>query len=124
LTVKISILASRVPKSPDSSPPPLALAVVGNDDGPATRPAFGNAVIHVTRNKRVQVRDNDVVVTATVGLLPNGKGGFALTVELDVTIAGVEQATAESIVHLADEICPYSNAVRGNVDVILVAHAR
>src|SRR3546814_19043391 len=59
---------------------------------------FGNAVIHVTRNQDKKIRDNDVEVDATGGLSPTDGGGFALTVALDVTIAGVDQATAEEIV--------------------------
>jgi Ohr subfamily peroxiredoxin len=85
---------------------------------------FGNAVIHVTRKGLARVRDADIAVTAGVGMLPNGRGGFALTIALEVAIAGVDQATAESIVQQAHEVCPYSNAVRGNVDVVLVARAK
>lgn len=85
---------------------------------------FGNAVIHVTRNKDKKIRDNDVDVTATVGLSPNGSGGFGLTVALDVTIAGVDQATAEQVVAAAHKVCPYSNAISGNIDVALSIRTR
>lgn len=80
---------------------------------------FENAVIHVTRAQATKVRDNDIVVVGEVGLLPNGAGGFNLAVTLDVEIAGVDQATAEEIVKQAHAVCPYSNAVKGNVDVQL-----
>jgi Ohr subfamily peroxiredoxin len=85
---------------------------------------FGNAVIHATRKEEVKVRDNDVEVTATVGIGPNDSGGFGLTVALDVTLAGVDQITAEKIVTAAHEVCPYSNATRGNVDVKLSVFTR
>lgn len=85
---------------------------------------FENAVIHVTRGKAVKVRDNDIEVIADVGLQPAAGGGFALTVALDVTIAGVDQAQAEEIVQAAHAVCPYSNAVRGNVDVALNVSTR
>lgn len=85
---------------------------------------FGNAVIHATRNKETKIRDNDVEVTATVGIGPNAGGGFGLTVALDVTLAGVDQATAEEIVAEAHKVCPYSNATRGNVDVALSVQTR
>ncbi len=49
---------------------------------------FGNAVIHITRNQDAKIRDNDVDVVAQVGMEPNGSGGFALTVALEVTLAG------------------------------------
>jgi len=65
------------------------------------------------------VRDNDIEVTGEVGLLPNGGGGFNLAVTLDVVIAGLEQAKAEEIVQAAHAVCPYSNAIKGNVDVAL-----
>jgi Ohr subfamily peroxiredoxin len=105
----------------------LALPKALGGKGGATNPeqlfaagyaaCFGNAVIHSTRNKEVKIRDNDVEVTATVCLEPNGSGGFQLVVALDVTLAGVDQAKAEEIVAEADKVCPYSNALRGNVKV-------
>jgi Ohr subfamily peroxiredoxin len=85
---------------------------------------FGNAVIHATRNKETKIRDNDVEVIATVGIGPNASGGFGLTVGLDVTLTGVDQAKAEEIVAAAHEVCPYSNATRGNVEVTLSVQTR
>lgn len=85
---------------------------------------FGNAVIHVTRNKEKKIRDDDVEVAATVSMSPNGSGGFGLSVALDVMIAGVDQTAAEEIVADAHKVCPYSNAVRGNIDVTLSVKAR
>lgn len=84
---------------------------------------FENAVIHVTRNKAEKVRDNDITVVAEVGMAPNGSGGFALSVALDVAIAGTDQATAEAIVKEAHAVCPYSNAVKGNIDVAIAVTA-
>lgn len=80
---------------------------------------FENAVIHVTRAQADRVRDGDIEVVGEVGLLPGSSGGFNLAVTLDVTIAGVDQAKAEEIVKAAHAVCPYSNAVKGNVDVTL-----
>ncbi len=85
---------------------------------------FGNAVIHVTRNKDRAIKDEDVEVAATVGLTPNGSGGFALVVALNVILTGVDQATAEAIVEQAHQVCPYSNATRGNIDVALGVKTR
>jgi len=78
---------------------------------------FENAVIHVTRAQADKVRDDDIEVVGEVGLLPNGQGGFGLAVTLDVTITGLDHAKAEEIVRAAHAVCPYSNAVKGNVDV-------
>ena len=112
----------------------LALPAGLGGKGDATNPeqlfaagyaaCFGNAVIHATRNKETKISDNDVEVTATVGIGPGATGGFGLTVTLDVTLAGVDQAKAEAIVAEAHKVCPYSNATRGNVDVTLSTHTR
>lgn len=80
---------------------------------------FENAVIHVTRRGDHKVRDEDIEVTGEVSLLPGEGGGFKLAVALDVVIAGIGQAKAEEIVQAAHMVCPYSNAVRGNIDVKL-----
>ena len=85
---------------------------------------FENAVIHVTRNTDDKVGDRDIVVTAEVGMKPNDTGGFQLSVVLEVEIAGVDQETAERIVLQAHEVCPYSNATRGNIDVSLKVTSR
>ena len=113
---------------------PLALPTELGGKGNATNPeqlfaagyaaCFENAVIHVTRGKAEQVRDADIEVACEVGLLPNGEGGFQLDVALDVEIAGVDQAKAEEIVQAAHAACPYSNAIRGNVDVTLRVFAQ
>ena len=113
---------------------PLALPAALGGKGDKTNPeqlfaagyaaCFGNAVIHATRNKETKISDNDVEVTATVGIGPGATGGFGLTVTLDVTLAGVDQAKAEEIVAEAHKVCPYSNATRGNVDVTLSTHTR
>ena len=85
---------------------------------------FGNAVIHITRNRERKIGDDAVEVTATVGMEPNAGGAFALTVALDVTIAGVDQEMAEAIVEEAHKVCPYSNATRGNIEVALSVKTR
>ncbi len=102
---------------------PLALPKELGGKGGATNPeqlfaaGFENAVIHVTRAQADKVTDDDIEVSCEVGLLPNGQGGFNLSVSLDVEIAGADQAKAEEIVAAAHAVCPYSNAIRGNVDV-------
>jgi osmotically inducible protein OsmC len=106
----------------------LALPTALGGKGGATNPeqlfaagyaaCFGNAVIHATRLKADKVQDDDVQVVSTVGLVPNGSGGFMLSVDLEVTIwGGFSQEAVEEIVRAAHEVCPYSNALKGNVDV-------
>ncbi len=84
---------------------------------------FANAVIHITRSKAAKVKDDDIHVTAEVGIGPNSNGGFALSVALDVTIFGQDQETAEEIVRTAHTVCPYSNAIKGNIEVSFTVHA-
>jgi Ohr subfamily peroxiredoxin len=56
-------------------------------------------------------------VTATVGIGPRSEGGFGITADLVIDLPGVERADAEKLVESAHQICPYSNATRGNIDV-------
>lgn len=61
----------------------------------------------------------DTTVTAEVGL-GEITGGFALDIELRISLPGLARADAESLANKAHHVCPYSNATRGNVDVRLV----
>lgn len=61
----------------------------------------------------------DVSVNGLVGIGPNGKGGFGISVTLNISLPGMDRADAEALIHKAHEVCPYSNATRGNVDVTL-----
>ncbi|HEX7647161.1 MAG TPA: organic hydroperoxide resistance protein [Noviherbaspirillum sp.] len=59
----------------------------------------------------------DATVTGEVGIGPNGQGGYGLAVDLRVSLPGVEQEKAQALVSKAHEVCPYSNATRGNIEV-------
>lgn len=59
----------------------------------------------------------DASVRATIGLGPRSEGGFGITADLAVSLPGLSREDAEKLVHAAHEVCPYSNATRGNVDV-------
>ena len=61
---------------------------------------------------------DDVTVEAAVGIGPRDAGGFGLTVTLNVSLPGIDKAEAERLTETAHTICPYSNSVRGNVDVV------
>ena len=78
---------------------------------------FDNAVMHIIRLEKV--KSESPVVTAKVDLLQSETGFFALAVELIVEISGIEHEAAVSIVNKAHQICPYSNATRGNIEVKL-----
>ena len=61
-----------------------------------------------------------MVIDSEVSLLPTGDGGFRLAVVLDVSVPGVDDRdTAAALVRGAHQVCPYSNATRGNIDVEL-----
>jgi Ohr subfamily peroxiredoxin len=59
----------------------------------------------------------DVTVTATVGIGPRSEGGFGITADLLVNLPGLDREEAQKLVDAAHQVCPYSNATRGNVDV-------
>ena len=60
---------------------------------------------------------DETKVSATVGIGPRSEGGFGITADLVVDLPGLDRADAQKLVDTAHEICPYSNATRGNVDV-------
>ena len=59
-------------------------------------------------------------MTARVGIGPTDIGGYQLEVELHAQLPDLDHDTAREIVEAAHQVCPYSNAVRGNVDVVAV----
>ncbi|MFD2055476.1 organic hydroperoxide resistance protein [Mesorhizobium calcicola] len=79
---------------------------------------FENALLRVARQSGHRFADGDVKVVAEIGLSRNQADAFLLHATLVVSIAGVDRPTAELLVCGADAICPYSNATRGNVDVV------
>ncbi|HZD75071.1 MAG TPA: organic hydroperoxide resistance protein [Actinomycetota bacterium] len=77
---------------------------------------FQSALAAVARGEGTGVDDS--TVTGRVGI-GRDDTGFAVQVELVVSIPGVERSHAEALVHKAHELCPYSKATRGNIDVTL-----
>ena len=77
---------------------------------------FHSALKFVAAADKTDVSDSEV--SATVGIGPSG-AGFGLEVELDVHIPNLDEAAAQALVDKAHQVCPYSNATRGNVDVQL-----
>ena len=78
---------------------------------------FHSALRLVGQREGIDVSGTEVSATVSLGMLPSG--GFGIAAELDVAVPSVDRATAESLVAKAHEVCPYSNATRGNVDVVL-----
>lgn len=54
-----------------------------------------------------------------VGIVQKADGAFSLDLDITITVAGLNEADARTLIQKAHEVCPYSNAVRGNVDVRL-----
>jgi lipoyl-dependent peroxiredoxin len=79
---------------------------------------FHSALKLVAARDGVDTTGTEVSATVSIGMLDNG--GFGLAVELDVSVPAVDRAMAEAVVAKAHEVCPYSNATRGNIDVALV----
>jgi len=77
---------------------------------------FIGAMKAVGAQKKIRVPD-DATVTATVGIGPRAEGGFGITADLQVSLPGMDRAQAQELVDAAHQVCPYSNATRGNVDV-------
>jgi Ohr subfamily peroxiredoxin len=78
---------------------------------------FHNALKVVARRQKVAVDGS--AVTAEVGIGPNGQGGYALEVTLRIELGSLDRPAAEALVEAAHQVCPYSNATRGNVPVTL-----
>lgn len=100
---------------------PIELGGTGGATNPEQLFAAGYAACFHSALK-VAGRDLDLAgsaVSATVALGRKPEGGFALAVELDVELPNLERPAAEELVARAHAVCPYSNATRGNVDVVL-----
>lgn len=82
---------------------------------------FESALGVVGRRERVEV--GDVSIDSRVSLIPTDERGFKLAVELDVTLPQIQDpAQAVRVVAATHQVCPYSNATRGNIDVTLTAN--
>jgi lipoyl-dependent peroxiredoxin len=82
---------------------------------------FGGALDYVAKQHKKDASKATVKCAVSIG--PREKGGFGLAVALDVTDPSLPTTELQSLAQEAHEqICPYSHATRGNVDVKLVAH--
>ena len=78
---------------------------------------FEGALRLVAGKMKKPIKDAHIQAKATIGKTP--EGGFGLAVQLHGKLSGVSQAEADELMHKAHEVCPYSNATRGNIDVKL-----
>jgi osmotically inducible protein OsmC len=109
----------------------LRLPTAMGGDGDGTNPeqlfavgfaaCFEGALGVIGRREKAEV--GDVSIASHVSLLTNENRGFKLAVELDVTLPQVDDIEqAKRLVAGAHQVCPYSNATRGNIDVVLTAN--
>lgn len=100
---------------------PVAMGGSGNGANPEQLFAAGyaacfhSALQAVARMQKVAIEGSSV--GARVSLAKNDAGGFELAVHLEVVIPEVDSATADQLAQAAHQMCPYSNATRGNIEV-------
>lgn len=107
----------------------LSRPVEMGGDGAGTNPeqlfavgyaaCFASSIQFVADKRKLDV--SDLAVTAEVGIGPNASGGFAFEITMHVEMPDrIPAETARELVDTAHEVCPYSNATRGNVPVQVV----
>jgi Ohr subfamily peroxiredoxin len=103
---------------------------MGGDDGPGTNPeqlfaagyaaCFHSAMRHAVKDVGLTTKDLEGShVTARVHFLKGGKTEFGLAVELEFTAPLLDEEKARAVMERSHQICPYSRAIAGNVDVQL-----
>src|SRR3954451_15633059 len=83
---------------------------------------FDNAVSTVARRLKLEL--GEIVTESKVSLVPNESRGFDLRVELELTAPGVDGEPAAELIRTAHKVCPYSNAVRGNIPVKITVNGQ
>ena len=78
---------------------------------------FHSAMKLVATPMGIDTCDSEVSVTVGLGMLEGG--AFNLGLEIDVHLPNASPEQAEALVARAHDVCPYSNATRGNVEVVL-----
>ncbi|HCI5780333.1 TPA: organic hydroperoxide resistance protein [Klebsiella quasipneumoniae subsp. quasipneumoniae] len=78
---------------------------------------FDNALFHIAQQQKLE--GISTKTSCAVGIGQNANGGFSLDIDLDVEVRGLDKTAAIELVKKGHEVCPYSNATRGNIDVRL-----
>ena len=103
---------------------------LGGDSGPGTNPeqlfasgysaCFIGAMKAVARNQKIALpAEVSIQADVSIGPMTGKPGAFGIAVAMVVSVPGMDRAAAEALVKAAHEVCPYSNATRGNIDVTL-----
>jgi Ohr subfamily peroxiredoxin len=100
---------------------------MGGSGGPGTNPeqlfatgyaaCFQSALLRIAAQKKLDVSGSRI--TSRVGIGPVDRGGFSLSVELDLHAPQISTEDARELMNKAHELCPYSRATRGNIEVTL-----
>lgn len=78
---------------------------------------FDSALNLVIKNEKIQTGETTVTAKVSIGQIENG--GFGLAVELHANIPDTTMEQAQTLIEKAHQVCPYSNATRGNIEVKL-----
>lgn len=78
---------------------------------------FDGALNLVARQERIKVKDTVVAITIGFG---EQEDGFGLNAKIEVSIPNIDRVIAEDLMNKAHQVCPYSKATRGNIDVELI----
>ena len=80
---------------------------------------FESALRGVARRKKLELKSSSVSVE--IGIGPSEKARYTLSANIVATVSGIDQATADTLAQEAHQVCPYSNATRGNIEVTVSA---
>jgi Ohr subfamily peroxiredoxin len=83
---------------------------------------FEGAMGAVGRRQKLDL--GEVSIASSVSLITTEDRGYTISAELDVTVPGLDADAAAEVVRAAHQVCPYSNATRGNIDVKLIANGQ
>lgn len=78
---------------------------------------FDSAMNHVAPS--LGIKPSQSSTSVAVGIGQKAGGAFSLDLDITITVAGISEAEARTLIEKAHEVCPYSNAVRGNVETRL-----
>jgi Ohr subfamily peroxiredoxin len=103
---------------------------LGGDSGPGTNPeqlfASGYSACFIGAMKAVAAKQKIALpaevsnsADVSIGPMAGKPGAFSIAVTMKISVPGMDKAAAQALVAAAHEVCPYSNATRGNIDVVL-----
>jgi Ohr subfamily peroxiredoxin len=103
--------------------PPKEMGGTGEGTNPEQLFAAGFSACFLSAigvvGRSLKLDTTDASVSASVSIGPNGEGGFGLAVELDVYAPNVAPERRQELADAAHKVCPYSNATRGNIEVLV-----